>query len=125
MASVLGIDYGSKYVGIARGDSRAKLASALAVWPNDDSLMTKIKDYAASEQVETLVLGLPLNLEGEETAQAATTREFGAKLESATGLKVVYQAETATSVMAGKSATSGRVDDQAATLILQDYFNAR
>ncbi len=85
---------------------------------------------AAGEEAAGVVLGLPLNMDGSEGAQAAAAREFGERL-AARGLAVEYEDERLTSWEAGEQLggradrRSGVLDSTAARLILQQYLDAR
>lgn len=123
---ILGFDYGSRRVGVARGHSQAKLASPLKTLTNNSQLMSAISEVINQEQATELVVGLPRGLDGQETAQTATVRAFGRQLAKDTGLPLHWQDEAATSVEAQKQLKKGKnssVDTVAATLILQDYLD--
>ena len=122
MAKVLGIDWGSKRMGLAVGTTEARLASPLNTWPNTPELAAKIKQYCVDEQVATVVVGLPRGMEGQETAQTAEVREFAKLLEKALGTEVKLQDETLTSVANNRVGVD--VDAAAAAQILQDYLDS-
>lgn len=124
MSDILGIDFGSKYIGVARGSVEAGIAQPYAVWENDSEFISKLSELVVSGCVDTVVLGLPLTISGDESAQAKRTRKFGTKLEDNLAVTVIYQGESATSIAVNqKSQNNGRKDDRAAALILQDYLD--
>lgn len=126
MAALLGIDYGQKWVGIARGTTEARIASPLLTLVNDTGLQGQLQQLVQTEAAKTLVVGLPRGLDGQETAQTAAARAFGAKLAKSTGLPVKWQDEAATSLEAAKQLKQGKygdIDSLAAALILQDYLD--
>lgn len=94
-----------------------------------------LTDIARAEQVERIVLGLPLSLDGSIGAQARAVQVFGESLARATGLPIDYWDERLTSVQAeragaGKHAPRRparrrreRTDDVAAAIILQGYLD--
>jgi putative pre-16S rRNA nuclease len=120
---ILGIDYGSKRVGLALGNDQARLASPQAVLANDEGLWKSLKQLIEAENVTEIVLGLPRGLDGQETTQTATTRAFAAKLAKYTGLKINLQDEAATTVTAKASNRGATPDSAAAAIILQDYLD--
>lgn len=90
-------------------------------------------DYAKKEDADCFVLGLPKNMDGTEGDRAVVTREFGDMLESASGIKVVYQDERLTTVSAERMLIDADVrrdkrkkviDKVAATIILQAYLDS-
>lgn len=129
---ILGLDFGEVRVGVALADSEIKLSSPLATLRNDASLLTKIKKLILDNKVDKLVIGLPRNLNGDETPQTASARAFASKLEAALELPVYLVDEAATSVEAeaqlrasGRPYAKGAIDALAAALILDNYLDAR
>lgn len=141
---IIGIDWGSKRVGTALASDQAKIAAPHKTLANDKDLTAKIAALCQDETVELLVIGLPLNMQGEETAQTAVVRQWGETLAKHVGLPLQWQAESLTSVESahspdvdpvrsrsprgGRSRAFGRaasngVDSAAAAIILQDYLN--
>lgn len=130
----MGIDYGDKRIGIAMTDLLCMFASAFEVYQNKD--MEKSVEYIAKlahdNDVDEIVIGLPLNMQGEENERTLVTREFGEKLSNLTGLKVVYEDERLTSVEADEILIQKKIkwekrkeliDMVSAELILQSYLN--
>lgn len=132
---VLGIDYGDARTGIAVSDASGTLATGVAVLTERraEVLADKIAALAAERGAETLVLGLPKNMDGSCGFQAEACRTFGELLAQKTGLPVVYRDERLTTVQAhrllndvnvrGKK-RKNVVDAVAAELILQDYLDS-
>lgn len=121
MAKLIGIDWGSKRVGLAIGTSEAKISSPLESWSNSEDLIERLVSYCLKEGISTVIVGLPRGLEGQETAQTTEVRQFASHLQKALKMPVKLQDETLTSVMASKR--SGDIDAQAAAVILQDYLD--
>lgn len=130
----LGVDYGDSRVGIAASDSGI-LAEAVTVLKTGS--MRKAIDMTAeivrSRGVQTVVIGLPLNMDGSEGERAQKTRAFGRVLAKVTGARIEYQDERLTSVEAEQLMTEAGVkrqrrgeiiDKAAARLILQSYLDA-
>ena len=139
MMRALGIDFGERRIGLALSDPTGTLASPL---PTLKRRVGKRPPLAAIEalvqenEVEALVLGLPLTLKGDDSDWTRTVREVGEALAKRTGLPVHFVDERFTSVIAeravrsiglprGKREQKERVDAAAAVLILQAWLNGR
>lgn len=133
MTRVLGIDHGTRRIGVAVGDRETGLAFARAALSRrrEDAALDAIGELTRGEGIETVVIGLPLNMDGSEGRQAALARAFGDRLERI-GLSVVYLDERLTSWEAGErlaeagrraSRRSGELDSAAARIILQQYLD--
>jgi len=127
---VLGIDYGSKRVGIALGDTESKIATPWATVPNEGSLalLARIHELAARDQVEAIVVGVPRPLKNSklENQQVLETKTFIASLRGI-DLKVFEEDETLTSKLAARQVEErgekGKRDDLAAANILQTWLD--
>ncbi|HET6745567.1 MAG TPA: Holliday junction resolvase RuvX [Candidatus Limnocylindria bacterium] len=130
---LIGLDHGSRRIGLAIGDTETGLAFARPALKrtNEAKDIRIIEELARAEAADTIVLGLPCNMDGSEGPQAAAARAFGEKL-AAIGLTVAYQDERLTSWQAaeqigprrGRERRSGELDSAAARLILQEYLDA-
>lgn len=134
MSRVIGLDHGSRRIGIAVGDTETGRAFARpALRRTREAVdLQALTDLAASEGAATYVVGLPLNMDGSEGPQAAAARAFGAKL-AVGGASVEFVDERLTSWQAGEelggtgkrpARRSGELDSVAARLILQQYLDA-
>ena len=127
---LLGIDYGSKRVGIALGDTESRIASPWAVFENEGSLalLAKIHDVATQEQAKAIVVGVPHSLRKphEENAQLRSIRRFIEELKGI-GLEVHEIDEALTSRLAARQVADmgqkGKRDDLAAAVILQTWLD--
>jgi putative Holliday junction resolvase len=132
---ILALDHGSRRIGVAIGDTETGLAFARPALRRrnvaDD--LAVIGELCATEGIELVVIGLPLNMDGSEGEQAAAARGFGDRI-GERGVTVVYEDERLTSweaaqrlAGAGRRArrASGELDSIAARLILQQYLDAR
>jgi len=136
---ILGIDFGRRRVGLAISDPTATIAQPLPALTRREGKrppVAAITALAQQHEVTEIVIGLPLSLQGDETAWTAEVREFGAKLADRTGVPVSWLDERMTSVLAEKTVRSlglkrsererkDRVDTAAALLILQAYLDRR
>ncbi len=134
---ILGLDFGSKTVGVAISDPTEFIATGVTIIRRDREDKLR-KTYAAIEEiceengVEKIVLGCPFNMDGSEGERVRKTREFKENLERRTGLEVVLMDERLSTVeadelmneahIAGKERKS-LVDKIAATYILQWYLD--
>lgn len=133
---VMAIDYGDARTGVAISDPTGTLTGSTAVLPswNREALLDQLAALAAEHRVETLVLGLPRNMDGTEGPRAALCREFAAELERATGSAVVLWDERRSTIEAHQILHTGgkrekqhkmTVDAVAASLILEGYLTRR
>jgi putative Holliday junction resolvase len=130
---LIGLDHGSRRIGVAIGDTETRLAFArpALVRRNVEQDLRAIAQLARAEGTAIVVLGLPRNMDGSEGSQAAAARDFGEQL-AAIGLVVELQDERLTSWQAaeeigprrGRERRSGELDSAAARLILQEYLDA-
>jgi len=130
---ILGIDYGDQRIGLALSDLTGTLvgrAWTLHEWDLDRAV-TEIAAVVRENEVGTLVLGLPKNMDGSEGPRAEKSRAVAARLTEATGLDVVLWDERRSSVEAhailhanGRKEKKHRqnVDAVAASLILEGYL---
>lgn len=128
MPTILGIDWGARRVGVARAHSQLRRAEPLATLPHDDSLFPEIGRLAAENTAECIVIGLPRNLDGEETGQSEQIRAFAREVEQTLQYVVAMQDETLSSHEARRMQRDypdASLDSCAAATILQDYLNAQ
>lgn len=127
--SILALDVGQVRIGIALASHAAGIASPLATLANNDAFVETLQELVAAHNVDTLVVGLPRGLEGQDTEQTAYVQAFAKNLQSVTGLEAVWQDEALTSMKAeeelrnrGVAYTKEDVDALSATYILGDYL---
>lgn len=129
MATILGIDWGQKRVGVARADTTARLSEPLVTlaYTTTDELIDKLQKLAIDYQAQTVVVGVPRNLDGEYTQQSQAIEAFISRLDKILDCQVVRFDETLSSA-AGEDiktqySNSDR-DSRAAAVILQDYLDS-
>ena len=121
----LGVDPGTVRVGIAICDDDERLAVPLEI-VSANVAVPALRTIARREQVQGIVVGLPISLDGAERAAAVAARKFGERLRRVLGLPVEYEDERWTTVAAEQDAPRGRrSDDMAATLLLQQFIDRR
>ena len=105
MGRILGIDFGTKRVGAAVSDARRSIASPLEVYERRDPSQDArhYQKLIADEDVERIIIGLPIHLTGREGASAVLARTWGHWLAGVTGLPVLYYDERFTTLDAEES----------------------
>ncbi|GGH35685.1 Holliday junction resolvase RuvX [Microbacterium album] len=124
----LGIDVGRARVGVARCDPDGMLAVPVETVPRDERSVARILELVAEHEPMEIVVGLPLNMRGEDTPSTADARVFAAEL-AATGAAPVRLVDERLSTVSAHTALrqSGRsqkrsrsiVDQVAAVVLLQ------
>lgn len=131
----LGIDYGTKRVGLAHGDEIGVATPLPALTDADEAARwAKLGEVIRQRRITDLVLGYPYNMDGSVGFKAKEADAFAARLKAAFGLPVHLVDETLTSSEAESSIAkkdrravrdSGLIDSRAACLILQDYLDQK
>lgn len=122
----LGIDYGSKRIGIACSDESGTLAFPFRVVANDAGSVDAISAIVRTEGAGEIVLGESLAQDGSDNAIMEAVREFGEQLGRKANVPVSFEKEFFTSVEARRMQGGGAgVDASAAALILQRYLDKR
>ena len=133
MGRALGIDFGTKRVGLALSDRSNMIASPYKTlnYVSEKDLITQLETIVNKNDIEILVLGLPINMKGEDTAQTLNVRNFKEIL-SALRIPIVYEDERLSSVSAINSLmlqnvktghNKPEIDKTAAAIILQQYLD--
>ena len=136
---IMGLDYGAKTVGVAISDTLLQIAHPKeTIFRDSEKRMRKtlarISELAREEEVEEIVIGLPLLPDGTEGERAARAREFADKVKARTGLPVILQDERFTTTAADEELDAMQVkeedrkkmiDQLAACHILDEYLNQR
>ena len=98
----LAVDHGEKRTGLAICDKAETMASPLKVIVGQGSLVKQIVKVVDEECIEAVVVGLPLNMDSTEGPRAKSVRVFGAELEKAAQVPVIYHDERLSSFDAEK-----------------------
>ncbi|MCB9251079.1 MAG: Holliday junction resolvase RuvX [Flavobacteriales bacterium] len=135
MGRIVAIDYGTKKVGIAVTDPLKIIATGLAT-VHSSQILDYLITYSRTEEIETIVVGLPKQSTGEPSETEKYILPFIKKLKSVLpGIEVVRFDERYTTVLATRSLLDGGykkkdrqnkklLDSVSATIILQDYLNS-
>ena len=135
---VLGLDYGSKTVGVAVSDPLGLTAQGVeTIWRKQENklrqTLARIETLISDYQVERIVLGYPKNMNNTIGERALKSLEFKEMLERRTGLPVVMWDERLTTVEANRTLMEAKVrrenrkqylDELAAVFILQGYLDS-
>lgn len=134
MARVMGIDYGSRRVGVALSDDAQVMAFPEGILPNDDALMASLAKRIGDEGVQVVVVGEADNPVGGANTIQRRIMIFAEALRIATGREVVLASEAYTSaearraIMTRASERTTRevpVDAAAAAIMLQMYLDGK
>lgn len=136
MARILSIDYGKKRTGLAVTDPLKLIAGGLATVSTSE-LFNYLQDYIKKEQVEKVIIGKPLQTNGEPSENLNRVQQFVNRWKKVVPqIPIEYYDERFTSVLAhraildsgiGKKARQNKalVDEISATILLQDYMESR
>lgn len=124
----IGLDLGKTRTGFARGNDRAKIAEPLDT-VDTPGVENKIKEILEDTQLAGIVVGLPRNLDGNDTDQTRWVRAHTDELKENISLPIYFQDEALTSKLAeAKRMSKGSgpgTDALAAAIILQDFLDSR
>ena len=118
----LGIDYGEKRIGLAKAESETKIATPLRTIKNEENILDELKSILEEEEIEEIILGIPVSFDGQENKFAAGIREFGELLKRKLSKQVHFQNEMLTSKQSRKDGV-GDIDASSAALILQSFLD--
>lgn len=135
---IMGLDYGSKTVGVAMSDPLGITAQAVeTIWRKDENKLRKtcarIEELISEYEVERFVLGLPKHMNNDLGERAQKALAFGEMVKRRTGLEVVMWDERLTTVEAERTLIENNVrrenrkqyiDKIAAVFILQGYLDS-
>ncbi|MBM3324072.1 MAG: Holliday junction resolvase RuvX [Calditrichaeota bacterium] len=133
MPRLLGIDYGTRRIGLAISDESGRLAVGLATWPNEGAAtVVRLKQLMGEKDIRHVVVGYPLTLRGQVGPKAAEVDAFIHRLERV-GIPVERWDERWTTQEVSRTARAaglsekkqrGRLDMAAAVVLLQNYLDA-
>ena len=135
MTRILGLDFGLRRVGIAVSDPGRTMAFPVEVYEprGTEPDARYYRELARENEIDRIVVGLPLHTSGREGELALRARKFGEWLASVLGCPVVYYDERYTTVEAERSLIdagltrkqrNARRDKLAAQIMLQSYLDA-
>lgn len=133
---IVGIDYGTRRIGVAISDPLRILATSYGVLTNDASFPDRLAEILEKEEAVLLVVGMPLGLSGRMTAKSSEVQEFINNLRSHCSVDVVTWDERFTTTIAQQTLLKmgtkrkerqrekGRVDAMAAAIMLQGFLDS-
>jgi putative Holliday junction resolvase len=133
---ILGLDHGTKRIGVAVSDELKMIAQPLEFIPAEPlaGLLARLKALVCQKEVELIVVGLPRNMDGSYGPAAQKVQDFVAVLKTAVAIPIQTLDERLTSVQANRILLQGnvrrekrkeQVDKMAAAILLQSYLDIR
>lgn len=128
--NILALDYGEKRVGVAKGSDETKLAIPSCIIENKDDnfVISKITEIINNDDINLLLIGLPIGLSGDNTKQTEVINKFIILLEKSVNIPIVTIDERLTSRNADSLFNDNkkrRIDDVAAMIMLQNYLDRK
>jgi|TARA_B110000914_G_C15418958_1_gene425589 putative Holliday junction resolvase len=134
--TVIGFDFGKKYIGVAVGQEITGSASPLGSIKAKDGIPNwdALGDYLTQWQPDIIIVGLPLNMDGSEQQLTHDAKKFGKRIAGRYGLTVEFQDERLTTVDAKerlfaqggyRNLKKDNIDAESAALIIESFFEAR
>lgn len=134
MSRALGIDFGTRRIGLALSDPTGTLASPLPFLENTGAreVVSRLKELVENKGIETVVVGLPRNMDGTYGPSADKVRSFVAQIQPHISAKILTQDERLTTSQASRDLAHiglsqkdlrQKIDSASATLILQQFLD--
>ncbi len=134
MSRVLGIDFGTRRIGLALSDPTGTLASPLPFLENTglQNVAARLKELVQIHEIKTVVVGMPRNMDGTYGPAAAKVREFTAQIQPYLSAKIIHQDERLTTMQASRTLSQmglsqkelrEKVDSSSACLIVQQFLD--
>jgi putative Holliday junction resolvase len=131
---ILGIDHGSKRIGIAVSDELKMIAQPLEYILADppDKCLARLQELIREKEVELILIGMPRNMDGTYGPAAQKVQDFVAVLKAAVSVPIKLWDERLTSAQANRVLIQGnvrrdkrkeKVDKMAAAILLQSYLD--
>ena len=136
MATILGIDYGKKYIGYAIGNDITLSSSTQGtiIYKNQKKLFQKIQDLVYEWEVKLIILGLPINMDDTESKMSKEVRSFQKKIEKSLNIECKLHDERLSSFEAkhqmdiikkNKMQPAAGIDALAAQVILESWLREK
>jgi putative Holliday junction resolvase len=133
---ILGIDHGTKRIGIAISDELGVIAQPMEFIPAEPfaEFLARLKEIIRDKQVEELLVGMPRNMDGSYGPAATKVREFVTVLKESIAMPMTLWDERLTSAQANRFLVQAnvrrdkrkeKVDQTAAAILLQSYLDSR
>ena len=134
MGRVLGVDYGTHRVGLALSDPLRITAQPFSVLDASEDVARQIADVVSENEVECIVVGLPIGLNGREGQAASNARKMADAIRAEVSVGVELSDERFTTKTAEEALLKGnvsradrkkKIDKVAAAVMLQHWLNGR
>jgi putative holliday junction resolvase len=134
---ILGIDYGSRRVGLALSDPLGIIAQPIDAVKQSNALIADLRNIVERDHVHVIVVGMPLNLKGQAAQTAQEVQRFVEQLRAELQIEVATWDERFTTTIAQQTMITmgtkrkerqkknGRIDSMAAAVMLQDYLDSK
>ena len=133
---ILGLDHGTRRVGVAASDELQMIAQPLEYIPAEPfaDFLTRLKEILREKEVDLILIGMPRNMDGSYGPAALKVQEFAAALKDAVTVPLKLWDERLTTAQAQKFLIQGgvrrdkrkeKVDKTAAAILLQSYLDSR
>lgn len=120
---LLGVDYGTKRIGLATADTETKIATPLKVIDNDGDALKTVVDISNKKDVDTIVIGESTDRTGEDNPVMNQAREFANGLINTAESDLTFFDEFGSSIAASRQPNDPKhIDGSAAAIILQRYL---
>ena len=137
MGKILGLDLGTRTLGIAISDSMEMIASAVETYrvrdDDFDSALKRVEELVKERKVYKIILGYPKHMNGDIGEKALLCEDFKMKLENMLGIEIILQDERWTTKLAtnrllefdlSRNKRKKIIDKMAAVVILQNYLDS-
>ena len=123
---ILGIDFGTKKVGIAVSDKDSNFALPKVVLKNDKDLIKNIEKIIEENNISSIIIGESMNYKGEENPVMKSMKNFVNEIKKKSNLQIYFEPEFLTSSQVRNTqGESKMIDASAAALILQSFIDKR
>ncbi|MEC9451356.1 MAG: Holliday junction resolvase RuvX [Chloroflexota bacterium] len=129
--NILGLDYGERRIGVSVSvmDGKMAVPHSIISYKKTEDALSQIKRIILEYNTKMIVLGLPITMKNKEGFKAEEVLKFKEVLEKSTSLEVILEDERLSTSQAKKSinpnSKNKRVDDSAATIILNSFLEKR
>lgn len=125
--NLLGIDYGSKNIGLAKTNTHVSVVLPFGIIDNTNKeiAIKKLITLLAEEKIDQIVAGLPYGLDGSENANTIRIREFFAGLQKECAVPVEFVSEIFSSQAGDRMGQGVSRDEKAAMILLQSFLDKK
>jgi putative Holliday junction resolvase len=124
---LLGVDYGTKNIGLARASTDVPIALPFGIIDNADheNAMAQLLQMIQTEGIEKIIVGLPFGLDGSENENTKRIRNFFSEMQSRVNTPVEFINEMFSSHASDRLSGGASRDEKSAMIILQNYLDRR